>query len=132
MSDLQVVGATLVPLKGWTVGLAGSATESTERSDAATTCLARSQLQTANQEDIAMPVEIDESTRRCTLIGEDLRLEAEGPDIEIVTDEQLRMSVALLANQRVPITEAEADALTVAGAVDSRRHLKASTPGSVI
>ncbi|WP_367863796.1 DUF3203 family protein [Pseudomonas guariconensis] len=79
-----------------------------------------------------MPVEIDESNRRCTLIGEDLRLEAEGPDIEIVTDEQLRMSVALLANQRVPITEAEADALTVAGAVDSRRHLKASTPGSVI
>ncbi|EJT85508.1 hypothetical protein PPS11_08215 [Pseudomonas putida S11] len=42
------------------------------------------------------------------------------------------MSVALLAGQRVPITEAEADALTVAGAVDSRRHLKASTPGSVI
>lgn len=87
---------------------------------------------TANHEDTAMPVEIDESTRRCTLIGEDLRLEADGPDIEIVTDEHLRMSVALLANQRVPITETEADALTVAGAVDSRRHLKASTPGSVI
>ncbi|RCL26435.1 DUF3203 domain-containing protein [Pseudomonas sp. AFG_SD02_1510_Pfu_092] len=79
-----------------------------------------------------MPVEIDESTRRCTLIGEDLRIEGAGPDIEIVTDEQLRMSVALLAGQRVPITEAEADALTVAGAVDSRRHLKASAPGSVI
>jgi len=40
--------------------------------------------------------------------------------------------VALHGGQRVPITEAEADALTVAGAVDSRRHLKASTPGSVI
>ena len=40
-----------------------------------------------------MPVEIDESTRRCTLIGEDLRIEGDGPDIEIVTDEQLRMSV---------------------------------------
>lgn len=79
-----------------------------------------------------MPIEIDETTRRCTLIGEDLRLEAEGPDIEIVTDEQLRMSVALLAGQRVPITEAEADALTVAGALDSRRHLKSSAPGSVI
>ncbi|EKT4522072.1 DUF3203 family protein [Pseudomonas putida] len=79
-----------------------------------------------------MPVEIDETTRRCTLTGEDLRLEAEGPDIEIVTDEQLRMSVALLAGQRVPITEAEADALTVAGALDSRRHLKSSAPGSVI
>ena len=79
-----------------------------------------------------MPVEIDENTRRCTLIGDHLRIEGEGPDIEIITDEQLRMSVALLANQRVPITEAEADALTVAGAIDSRKHLKASTPGSVI
>ncbi len=79
-----------------------------------------------------MPVEIDETTRRCTLIGENLRLEGDGPAIEIVTDEQLRMSVALFAGQRVPITEAEADALTVEGAVDSRRHLKASAPGSVI
>ncbi|MBC3483143.1 DUF3203 family protein [Pseudomonas sp. SWRI59] len=79
-----------------------------------------------------MPVEIDESTRRCTLIGEDVHLEGDGPAIEIITDEQLRMSVALLAGQRVPITEAEADALTVAGAVDSRRHLKTSVPGSVI
>ncbi|MBA6144207.1 MULTISPECIES: DUF3203 family protein [Pseudomonas] len=79
-----------------------------------------------------MPVEIDEATRRCTLTGENLRIECAGPDIEIITDEQLRMSVALHGGQRVPITEAEADALTVAGAVDSRRHLKASTPGSVI
>ncbi|AYG44818.1 DUF3203 family protein [Pseudomonas sp. Leaf58] len=79
-----------------------------------------------------MPIEIDETTRRCTLIGENLRLEGDGPAIEIVTDEQLHMSVALLAGQRVPITEAEADALTVVGAVDSRRHLKASVPGSVI
>ncbi|BBH46581.1 DUF3203 family protein [Pseudomonas sp. KU43P] len=79
-----------------------------------------------------MPVEIEESTQRCTLIGKDLRIEGQGPDIEIITDEQLHMSVALLAGQRVPITEAEADALTVAGAVDSRRHLKASVPGSVI
>ncbi|OII58007.1 DUF3203 domain-containing protein, partial [Pseudomonas putida] len=59
-----------------------------------------------------MPIEIDETTRRCTLIAEDLRIEGDGPSIEIVTDEQLRMSVALLAGQRVPITEAEADALT--------------------
>ena len=79
-----------------------------------------------------MPIEIDESTQRCTLIGDNLRQEAAGPDIEIITDEELRMSVAVLAGQRLPITEAEADALTVAGAVDGRRHLKASTPGSVI
>ena len=34
-----------------------------------------------------MPIEIDETTRRCTLIGEGLRIEGEGPDIEIITDE---------------------------------------------
>lgn len=79
-----------------------------------------------------MPVQIDESSGRCTLIGDDLHLQANGPEIEIVTDEQLRMSVALFNGQRLPITEAEADALTVAGAVDSRRHLKTSAPGSVI
>lgn len=79
-----------------------------------------------------MPIEVDPTTRRCTLIGDELRLDGAGPDIEIVTDEQLRMSVAILAGQRLPITEAEADALTVAGAVDSRRHLKSSAPGSVI
>ncbi|ANC03742.1 MULTISPECIES: DUF3203 family protein [Pseudomonas] len=79
-----------------------------------------------------MPVEIDESNQRCTLIGDKLRIEGLGPEIEIFTDEQLRMSVAVLAGERIPITEAEADALTVIGAVDSRRHLKSSAPGSVI
>ncbi|MNP86232.1 hypothetical protein D3C76_1863420 [compost metagenome] len=52
--------------------------------------------------------------------------------ITIVTDEALRMSVAQLGGERMPITEQEADALTVAGAVDGRKHLKASVPGSVI
>lgn len=79
-----------------------------------------------------MPVEIDQSTRRCTLIGDHLRIDGTGPEVTVVTDEQLRMSVAVLCGERVPITEAEADALTVIGAVDGRKHLKASTPGSVI
>ncbi|MGE7993624.1 DUF3203 family protein [Pseudomonas sp. NPDC089554] len=79
-----------------------------------------------------MPVEIDESTGRCIITGQDLHLEALGPEVEIITDEQMRMSVALVQGARVPITESEADALTVAGAVDSRRHLKSSVPGSVI
>lgn len=79
-----------------------------------------------------MPVEVDARTRHCTLIGDHIRLEGTGPEVEIVTDEQLRMSVAILAGERIPITEAEADALTVAGAVDSRRHLKTTSPGSII
>ncbi|MHC2144720.1 hypothetical protein ACVI9W_000702 [Pseudomonas sp. 210_17 TE3656] len=42
------------------------------------------------------------------------------------------MSVAELAGQPVPITEADTDALTVAGAVDGRRHLKSTGQTSII
>ncbi|MBM3105974.1 DUF3203 family protein [Pseudomonas sp. P66] len=79
-----------------------------------------------------MTIEIDQSNQRCTLIADDLRIEGAATDVTVVTDEHLRMSVAELDGQRVPITEAEADALTVAGAVDGRRHLKASEEGSII
>ncbi|WP_367599541.1 DUF3203 family protein [Pseudomonas fulva] len=79
-----------------------------------------------------MPVEIDAQTQRCTLINDQQRLEGAARDVEIMTDEQIRMSVAVLAGMRTPITEIEADALTVAGAVDSRRHLKSTAPGSII
>ncbi|MBF8775058.1 DUF3203 family protein [Pseudomonas fulva] len=79
-----------------------------------------------------MPVEIDAQTQRCTLINDQQRLEGAACDVEIMTDEHMRMSVAVLAGLRTPITEIEADALTVAGAVDSRRHLKSTAPGSII
>lgn len=79
-----------------------------------------------------MPIRIDETNQRCTLIGDDLNIEGDAREVQVVTDEALRMSVAELAGKRVPITEAEADALTVAGAVDGRRHLKSSSPGSII
>ncbi|WP_136477205.1 DUF3203 family protein [Pseudomonas sp. DG56-2] len=79
-----------------------------------------------------MTIEIDQNNQRCTLIADDLRIEGAATDVTVVTDEHLRMSVAELAGQRVPITEAEADALTVAGAVDGRRHLKVSEEGSII
>ncbi|HCN45086.1 MAG TPA: DUF3203 domain-containing protein [Pseudomonas sp.] len=79
-----------------------------------------------------MPIRIDETTQRCTLIGDDLDIEGAATEVQVLTDEDLRMSVAELAGKRVPITEAEADALTVAGAVDGRRHLKSSAPGSII
>lgn len=79
-----------------------------------------------------MPIDIDLNTQQCTLIGDDFSVTGRGPEVLIVTDEQLRMSIAQLDGRRVPITEKEADALTVAGAVDGRRHLKSSAPGSII
>ncbi|RON13385.1 DUF3203 family protein [Pseudomonas frederiksbergensis] len=53
-------------------------------------------------------------------------------DVTIITDGEKSMSAVDLDDQRIYITEAEADALTVAGAVDERRHLKATDSDSVI
>jgi len=53
-------------------------------------------------------------------------------ELTIITDPDKAMSVVELNGDRFYITEAEADALTVAGAVDGRKHLKASDSGSAI
>lgn len=77
-----------------------------------------------------MTVRIENQT--CFFItenGEEFRL---CPDVTVITDADKAMSAVDLDGQRIYITEAEADALTVAGAVDDRRHLKASDSDSVI
>jgi ABC-type multidrug transport system ATPase subunit len=77
-----------------------------------------------------MTVRIDNQT--CFFItqyGEELSLCS---DVSIITDGEKSMSAVDLDELRIYITEAEADALTVAGAVDSRRHLKATDSDSVI
>jgi hypothetical protein len=77
-----------------------------------------------------MTVRIENQT--CFFItanGEEIRL---CPDVTIITDPEKAMSAVELNDRRFYITEAEADALTVAGAVDGRRHLKATDSGSVI
>ncbi|KQN48849.1 hypothetical protein ASE98_05535 [Pseudomonas sp. Leaf48] len=61
--------------------------------------------------------------------GEEIRL---CPDVTIITDGEKAMSAVDLNGQRIYITEAEADALTVAGAVDGRRHLKETDGDSVV
>ena len=52
--------------------------------------------------------------------------------VKILTDHDKAMSYVDLAGERIYITEAEADALTVEGATDGRNHVKAQEPGSVI
>ena len=77
-----------------------------------------------------MTVRIENET--CFFItanGEEIRL---CPDVTIITDPEKAMSAVELNGQRFYITEAEADALTVAGAVDGRRHLKVTDSDSVI
>ena len=61
--------------------------------------------------------------------GEEIRLCA---DLTVITDAEKAMSAVDVNGQYIYITEAEADALTVAGAVDGRRHLKATDSDSVI
>ncbi|WP_460146135.1 DUF3203 family protein [Pseudomonas sp. S2_A02] len=77
-----------------------------------------------------MTVRIENQT--CFFItqsGEEIRICS---DVTIITDPEKSMSMVDLDGQRIYITEAEADALTVAGAVDGRRHLKATNSDSVI
>ncbi|MBK5301158.1 MULTISPECIES: DUF3203 family protein [Gammaproteobacteria] len=77
-----------------------------------------------------MTVRIENQT--CFFItqnGEEIRFCS---DVTVITDGEKSMSAVDLDDQRIYITEAEADALTVAGAVDERRHLKATDSDSVI
>lgn len=61
--------------------------------------------------------------------GEEIRLAA---DVTIITDPEKRMSAVDLDGQRIYVTEAEVDALTVAGAVDGRENLQETDPDSVV
>jgi len=61
--------------------------------------------------------------------GEQIRLCG---DLTVITDSDKSMSAVEVEGRRIYITEAEADALTVAGAKDGRKHLKATDSDSVI
>ncbi|AXA54583.1 DUF3203 family protein [Pseudomonas thivervalensis] len=64
-----------------------------------------------------------------TAVGTKLRPASE---LVIITDPDKAMSAVEINGDRVYITEAEANALTVAGATDGRKHLKATDSGSAI
>ncbi|VVO41882.1 DUF3203 family protein [Pseudomonas fluorescens] len=77
-----------------------------------------------------MTVRIENQT--CFFDTDEVQEQRPAAEVTVITDPQVSMSAVELNGGRVYITEAEADALTVAGAVDGRRHLKASERGSVI
>ncbi|WP_438867275.1 DUF3203 family protein [Pseudomonas sp. L1(2025)] len=79
-----------------------------------------------------MPVRIDNQTCyfKATDEGQEHALPA--ADVTVSTDSAKSMSFVGSKGGRVYITEAEADALTVAGARDGRKHLKATDGDSVI
>jgi hypothetical protein len=82
-----------------------------------------------------MPVRIDESNpeqKVCFFTvehGEEIRI---CDTLEVLTDSDKAMSFVEIEGKRTYITEAEADALTVAGAKDGRKHLKVDDSDSVV
>lgn len=82
-----------------------------------------------------MPLRVDESNpeqKVCFFTvehGEEIRI---CDTLEVMTDSEKSMSFVEIEGRRVYITEEEADKLTVAGAKDGRKHLKADESGSVI
>ncbi len=79
-----------------------------------------------------MPIRIE--NQLCYFILDDNGQEQSVPAtrVNIATDTEKSMSYVELAAKRIYITEAEADALTVAGAHDGRQHVKADAPDSLI
>ncbi|MEF9673675.1 DUF3203 family protein [Pseudomonas sp. PCH446] len=79
-----------------------------------------------------MPVHIDPSNQTCALEQGDARAHGPASAVRISIDDGKSMSRAELDGQFIWITEAQADALTVASAFDGRHHVKASDSDSVI
>ncbi|WNZ76637.1 DUF3203 family protein [Pseudomonas sp. P105] len=68
----------------------------------------------------------------CTFDTEEFNEQRPASELTVITDAEKAMSAVDLNGGRVYITEAQADALTVAGAVDGRENLKATDSDSVI
>ena len=79
-----------------------------------------------------MPVRIDDQTCFFKVTDDGPEHQLPAADVTVSTDSAKSMSFIELKGDRVYITEAEADALTVAGATDGRKHLKATDSDSVI
>ncbi|UZE25803.1 DUF3203 family protein [Pseudomonas sp. B21-056] len=77
-----------------------------------------------------MTVTIDRQT--CSFDTPNGSKDCSASELTIITDADKAMSAVEVDGKRIYITEAEADALTVAGAADERKHLKASESGSAI
>ncbi|QQZ44624.1 DUF3203 family protein [Pseudomonas sp. SK3(2021)] len=77
-----------------------------------------------------MSLRIENQT--CHFDTETLHARLPASAVTVVTDAAKSMSAVDLEGQRIYLTEAEADALTVAGAIDGRRHLHATDSDSVI
>jgi mitochondrial fission protein ELM1 len=77
-----------------------------------------------------MPLEIDSANKTCSAALDGAMLSSPTADVVIITNDRTHMSEALIEGKPVPITEAEADALTVYGA-DDQRHNTVARGGAI-
>lgn len=69
-----------------------------------------------------MPLEFDSTHEHCSALFEGVNRRGRVVDISITTNDITHMSEAEIDGVKVPITEAEADALTLYKAKDLRHH----------
>ncbi|OPA87669.1 DUF3203 domain-containing protein [Pseudomonas fluorescens] len=79
-----------------------------------------------------MPLRIENTTCYFKIADDGQEQSVPATQVTVSTDSAKSMSFVELNGERIYITEAEADALTVAGAEDGRKHLKATDSDSVI
>lgn len=69
-----------------------------------------------------MSLEFDSNHEHCSALIDDVRYQSRVNNVVITTNDTTHMSEAQVGGKNVPITEEEADALTVYGAQDKRHH----------
>jgi hypothetical protein len=79
-----------------------------------------------------MPLEFDSSHLNCSTLYKDVSYRSPISEITVITNDATRMSEALFGGKGVPITEDEANALTVYGAADKRHHTIEHAEGKTI
>lgn len=85
-----------------------------------------------DDKEFTMPVRIENQICYFTVDDNGQEQSLPASQVTVSTDSEKSMSFVALNDDRIYITEVEADALTVAGAQDGRKHLKASDSDSVI
>ena len=76
-----------------------------------------------------MPLEFDSGHQHCSAVVDGTTYRSAVIDVVITTNDATHMSEADIGGQKIPITEAEADALTVYKAKDMRHHTIGVEPG---
>ncbi|RAU41468.1 MULTISPECIES: DUF3203 family protein [unclassified Pseudomonas] len=76
-----------------------------------------------------MPLQFDATHAHCWAVVDQATYRCAVADVVITTNDATHMSEALIDGRRIPITEAEADALTLYNATDRRHHTIGVEPG---